>query len=210
MEPSIVFVKLKPVDAERELSVVLQAMRKIREGLVASARVDNFARHVYAFIIRATILTKHMESYHPALLHLLYRIHPMNALPTSELHEFLGFYILDLACRQVDLGTAFGVRYRYKYSDLKVDMLLKALVHGNWWVFRNIGEELNHYQKRLLEWANDRMRKHAIDCLSKSYLKADIAFVEQVMHRTWEELKKENVGWEKDGEIVMIRQIQRK
>ena len=59
------FVKLKPVDAERELSVVLQAMRKIREGLVASARVDDFARRVYVFIVRATILTKHMESYHP-------------------------------------------------------------------------------------------------------------------------------------------------
>lgn len=199
------------VNTDRELSTIMQAMRKLREALVASARRDTFARDVYVFIIRATISAKHMESYHPALLHLLSRIHPVVPLLTSELQEFLGYYILDLACRQADLGSAFAVRYRCAYSDERVDTVLKALVHGNWWVFWRMKDEVNEYQKRLMEWADDQMRKHALECLGRSYLKAEMAFVEKASNRDWENLRKvDKVKWELTGEVVMIRRAQRK
>ena len=208
---AIALVGGESVQTERELATIMQAMRKIREAIVASSRLDTFARDVYVFIIRATILTKHMESYHPALLHLLYRIHPAVALPASGLHEFLGYYILDLACRQADLGTAYVVRYRYGYSDTRVDWVLKALVHRNWSVFWRMRDEMDEHQKRLLQWADDRMRKHALECLGKSYLKADMAYIEKATHRAWQELKKkDNVGWELNGETVMIKRAQRR
>lgn len=132
-------------DSEREVSTIMQAMRKLREALVASARLDPFARDVYVFIIRATIFVRHMESYHPALLHLLSRINPVVPLTATELQEFLGYYILDLACRQADLGSAFAVRFRYAYSDERVDAVLKALVHGNWFVFWRMRDEVSEY-----------------------------------------------------------------
>lgn len=201
----------QPVIMERELSTIMQAMRKLREALVASARLDAFARDVYVFIIRATILVKHMESYHPALLHLLSRIHPAIPLSASELQEFLGYYILDLACRQADMGTAFAVRFRYAYSDERVDLVLKALAHGNWCVFWRMRDEVNEYQRRLIEWAEDQMRKHALECLGRSYLKVDKAFVEKASNRDWENLKRvDKVDWELTGEVIMIRQAQRK
>lgn len=199
------------VDVERELSTIVQAMRKLREALVASARLDAFARDVYVFVIRATIFFRHMESYHPALLHLLSRIHPAVPLLASELQEFLGYYILDVACRQADLGSAFAVRFRYGYSDERVDAVLKALAHGNWWAFWRMRDEMSEYQNRLMEWADNRMRKHALDCLCRSYLKADKAFVEKASNRDWGILKKmDKVEWELTGEVVIIRRTQRK
>lgn len=199
------------VVAERELSTIMQAMRKLREALVASARLDAFARDVYVFLIRVTISVKHRESYHPALLHLLSRIHPAVPLPASEWKEFLGYYILDLACRQANLGAAFAVRFRYAYSDERVDAVLEALTHGNWWVFWKMRDELSEYQRRLLEWADDRMRKHALECLGRSYLKADKVFVEKASDRIWENLRKvDKLNWELTGEVVMFRQTRRK
>lgn len=199
-----------PVQTERELSTIIQAMRKLREGILASGRLDVFARGVYVFIIRATILAKHMESYHPALLHLLYRIHPATPLATSDLHEFVSYYILDLGCRQADLGAAFAVRYRLGYVDERVEMVLKALLHGDWWLFWRMRDRMDEYQKRLMEWADHRVRKHALNCLGKAYLKVDVEYAEEACNRAWGDLKKvDKVEWELDRHVVMIRRVKR-
>lgn len=208
---SMIATNGRSVWKEREFSLVLQAMRKIREGLVASARFDTFARDVYMFIIRSTILVNHMESYHPALLHLLYRIHPAVPLSASELHEFIGYYILDLACRQADIRTAYAVRFQNSYTDKRIEAVLKALVHGNWWAFWKVWEEVDEPQRHLIAYADDRMRKCALECLGKSYLKAEKGFVENASHKEWESLKKtDDVKWELDHDVVMIRRVQRK
>ena len=192
----------------KELSTIMLAMRKVREAIVASSRVDAFALRAYLFIIRATILTKHMESYHPALLHLLRRIHPSSPLSVSEEHEFVGYYILDLACRQSDLAMAYKVRNMYKYKDAKVKIVLEALAHDNWYIFWNIQRSVDGYQKRLMEWVEDDMRRHALKCLGKSYLSAERMYIEQVAGRSWEQLQmKDNVGWELNGDAVTIRRI---
>ena len=63
------------------LTEVLSALRKLREGIVASKRMDEFAVQAYLFCIRLSILVKHPESYHPAILHLLH--HVTTVPPTS-------------------------------------------------------------------------------------------------------------------------------
>src|SRR5439155_7885722 len=80
--------------SEQELSTTLLAMRKLREGIVASQRIDDFAVRAYVYCIRVAILVKHMESYHPALRHLLRNIHPVHPLSGLELQEFVGYLIL--------------------------------------------------------------------------------------------------------------------
>ena len=194
-----------------ELSMVLMAMRKLREAIIASARKDVFALQAYAFIIRATILMRHMESYHPALLHLLRNIHPVTALTASEHQEFVGLYILDLSCRQDDLAAAFKMGCRYNYQNVRVDALLKALVHGNWYAFWKIKPLMSDHQQRLLEYSEEGMRQRALNCLGKSYLSVDRAFLERSARRSWRELEeKSNVHWQLEADVVTIRQIKRK
>lgn len=57
-----------------------------------------------------------------------------------------------------------------------------------------------------MEWGNDDMRKHALKCLGRSYLKAEKTYIEKAAERDWEQLKnQDNVGWELTGQIVTIR-----
>lgn len=199
------------IEDSTDLSVILMAMRKVREAIVASARKDTFALRAYAFIIRATIMMKHMESYHPALLHLLRDIHPVTPLSAFEHHEFVGFYILDVSCRQNDLATAYKVRCRFNYKNVRVGAVLKALVHGDWYAFWKNKTLMSGYQQRLLEHAEDRMRRRALGCLGKSYLNVDRGFLERSTQRRWEELKEEgNIDWQLKEDVVTIRQIKRK
>ncbi|MCJ1225964.1 hypothetical protein MMC12_002613 [Toensbergia leucococca] len=194
----------------QELSTIMLAMRKLREAIVASSRTDSFAQQSYIFIIRATILTMHMESYHPALLHLLRKIHPVTGLSTPDIHEFVGYYILDLACRQDDLAAAYAVRSEYKYRDARIDRVLKALVHDNWVLFWAVGKLVDGYQRHLMGWADDGMRSHALKSLGRSYLSVEKDYVEKSANKEWSMLKeKENVGWQLEGERVTIRRVRR-
>ena len=187
------------------------AMRKIREAIVASARIDVFALKVYVFVIRSTILMGHMESYHPALLHLLHNIHSVVPLVESEHHEFLGYYILDLACRQNDLAAAYRVKSYYKHRDANIEAILKALVHGNWCIFWMLEGLIESRQRRLMQWAGKGMRSHALKCLGKSYPSVDKKYLEKVVRHHWEGLReKEGLGWQLDGDVVTIRRISRK
>ena len=195
----------------KELSTILMAMRKIREAVVSSARMDTFALQAYVFIIRATILAKHMESYHPALLHLLHTIHPVTPLTTVEYKEFVGYYILDLACRQNDLAAAYRVKSCYKYKGNQVETVVKALVHGDWCTFWKIESLVTSHQKRLMEWTRDEMRLRALGCLAKGYLSVDKKYLEKAIHWRWEELlEKKNIGWQLEGDVVIIKRIKGK
>lgn len=195
----------------RELSTIMMAMRKVREAIVASSRADAFALKAYLFIIRTAILARHMESYHPALLHLFCKIHPSSPLSRLEYHEFVGYHILDLACRQNDLAQAYNVRNRTGYRDARVETILHSIVHDNWYKFWNAHKSADNYQKHLMEWHGDNIRKHVIKCLGRSYLVVDKSYVETAAASSWEHLQKEtNLGWELNGEAVTIRRIKMK
>ena len=201
----------RTAEESKDVSVIVQAMRKLREAIVASHRTDAFAQSVYIFIIRATILVGHMESYHPALLHLLNRIHTKTPLSANILQEMLGYHILDLACRQQDLNTAYRVRYSHTVHDLKIDGLLHATTHGNWFAFRKVEGSMDRYQRCLVQAIQIRMRKHALDCMGRSYLSVERNYIEEATHMPWDELRKgHRVSWPVEDSIVIIRQVKRK
>ncbi|KAK8172241.1 hypothetical protein BKA80DRAFT_196739 [Phyllosticta citrichinensis] len=195
-----------------ELEMILSAMRKLREGILSSHRVDRFAQRAYIFIIHASILSRAWESYLPALLHLLQAIHEHTPLTTSEFNEFAGLHILDIACRQGDLATAFRkkskVEYGYHDPTGRVDSLLKALVMDDWVTFWRLSKRVEGYQKRIMEFKEEEIRLHALKCIGRSYFNAERSFIEKCTGRSWEQLVKMNgVGWELqgDGEKVTIR-----
>ncbi|MCJ1330289.1 hypothetical protein MMC10_006972 [Thelotrema lepadinum] len=198
-------------ERNKELGILLMAMRKLREGIVGSGRIDGFAASAYMFIIRAAILTSTFESYHPALLHLLNGIHPHAPLSSSELHEFVGYYVLDLACRLKDFAEAFRVRNRWKYRDEKVEGVLLALVRDDWLSFWTIKDSVDGYQRAFMAWVDDEVRKHALKCLGKTYFTVEKLYVERCGGRGWDDLKALNgVGWELEENKVIIRRIKGK
>ena len=199
----------------RDLATVIAAMRKLREAIVASARVDGFALSVYIFIIHATILTGHMESYHPALLHLLRKILPAHdsaITSRTEPRVYLGFYILDLACRQDDLGGAYHVAHAHGYRDERVKSLLKAIVRGDWCMYWRQQEGLDRYQKRLCQWRDERIMIHALNCLGSTYLSVEKGYVEMVTRQEWtsKRLKDIKPTWELEGNLIIMKRIRKK
>lgn len=191
---------------QKDLSTLMMAMRKLREGIVASKRVDDFSIQAYIFCIRLSILVKNMESYHPAILHLLKRMHTILPLSKAELQEFVGYLVLDLACRQNDLAEAYVVRQKYHLHDAKVDAILQALAHDNYFLFWRIRRSVDGHKAKLMEFAEDGMQKQALICLGRSYLSIDLPSLEEYTNSSWSSLTKvHGVGWRLEGTKVIIR-----
>ncbi|KAI1097612.1 hypothetical protein F4804DRAFT_327151 [Jackrogersella minutella] len=190
------------------LSDVLSALRKLREGIVASKRVDEFAIQVYLFCIRLSVLVKHPESYHPAILHLLRRIQPLHSMTSVEMSEVVGYLVLDTACRRNNLADAFTIRYKYQLRDAKIDAVLDAISHDNYIEFNRLKKRVDGHKVKLLEYAEEGMRKHLLKCFGRAYLSVDLNFLEICADSKWASLTTEDgVGWELDGGKVVIRKV---
>ncbi|KAK0642013.1 hypothetical protein B0T16DRAFT_431589 [Cercophora newfieldiana] len=194
---------------ESDLSHILSALRKLREGIVASKRRDSFATQVYLFAIRLGILVSSYETYHPALLYLLRVIHPSHSLTSTEYHEVVSYLILDAACRRGDLAEAFALRNGHKLKDGKVDGVLRALVRDDWVLWRKMRRSVDGHRAKLMEFAEGQMRGHTLKAFGRSYLSVSLDYLETATFSTWQELREQHgVGWELNGGRVVIRKIQ--
>jgi hypothetical protein len=201
---------LQSPEKKSDLSHILMALRKLREGIVAAKRCDEFAIQAYIFCIRLSVLVKQPESYHPALLYLLRHLHPQKPLSSVELQEVVGYLVLDAACRRRELAEAYSVRQQYKLKDAKVNHALHALAHDNYILFRRVKDAVDGHRARLMEFAEADMRMQTLKAFGRAYLGVDLAFLETVTGRKWEALRKEDgVGWELDDGRVTIRRIKR-
>ncbi len=197
--------RVSNTERPNDMPTILLAMRKLREGVLGSRRRDQFAQRAYMFIIHACILTKSWESYQPALLYLLYSIHPRTPLSAPEVQEFIGYHILDLSCRQYELGEAFAVKREFRHRDRKVNVVLRSLVHDDWVRFWRTRRAVDGYQRAIMEFATERIRLHALKCVGKSYLIVEKSFVERTGDARWEELVQGGVGWQlqETGNVVI-------
>lgn len=195
----------------QELATVLSALRKLREGVTASGRADAFAHRAYFFTIHVSILCRDWASYVPALHTLLYSLHPRNPLSQSQLQEYAGYQILDLACRQGDFAAARETKVRFNHSDRRVEMLLSALVSDNWVQFWRARRGVDGYQRALCGFAEQGVRVNALKVIGKSYLVCDRRWVEDAAGKEWDGLKEDGVGWElEDGGKVIVRRVKPK
>ncbi|KAL4885075.1 hypothetical protein BJY04DRAFT_214954 [Aspergillus karnatakaensis] len=203
--------------AATELSALLLSLRKLREAVLATASSTPiaFSQRVHVFSIKVSIQAQHPPSYYPSLRHLLDNLHTAtNPLPESELKDHLSYLILDYACRQEDLVAAFELRARartqYHFQSREIDQILQAIAHGNWIMFWRVRNEVDSCTRAVMNWAEDRFRRHALKAVGKSYLGADIAWITQGCTGdkawTWEKLvEKEKLGWEREGDRIIIR-----
>ena len=197
---------LQRATLQNEQDKLLMAMRKLREGIIASKRADRFAVEVYVFCIRAGILAKHMESYHPALLHLLQVLYPKVQVSESEHQEFAGYLILDLACRQANYAAGFRASQVYGLQGTKANAVLRTLVHGQYHLFWRINNAASEYEAKIMEYAEDRMRALALRCLERAYFKVDEIYLTRVTAMNLKGLRTVyDLRWEYDGQSIVIR-----
>lgn len=202
------FIPPDNMSSAKDLSGILVALRKLREGIVASNRVDEFSAQAYLFCIRLSVLAKQPESYHAAILHLLHVIHVRHPLTPLEVQEVAGYLVLDTACRRRQLAEAIAIRQQFKLQDEKVNAVLQAIIHDNYVLFRRIQKNVDGHKARLMEWAERDVRIHTLKCLGRTYLSVDFKFLEDVTASKWEDLtRNDGVGWELDKERVIIRKV---
>lgn len=193
---------------QTDLDQILTALRKLREGIVASKRRDEFAAQVYLFAIRLGLLASSYETYHPALLYLLRAIHPAHNLTSTEHQEVVAYLVLDAACRRGDLAEAYSLRNRYRLRDTKVDGILRALVQDDWVLWRKMRRSVDGHRVKLMEFAEPQLRAHALKAFGRSYLSVTVDFLETQTLASWPELQGQHgVGWELSNGRVMIRKI---
>ncbi|KAH7310416.1 hypothetical protein B0I35DRAFT_73101 [Stachybotrys elegans] len=193
---------------DKDISDVLMALRKLREGLVASKRHDEFTVQVYLFCIRVSIMAKQPEAYHPAILRLIRWIHPRCPLTAIELQEVVGYLVLDAACRRGQLAEAFEIRREFQLQNDKINMALKALVHDNYVMFEKMRRVLPGHCARIMEYARKEVRLQTLKCFGRTYMSVELDFLEAATDSAWEDLtKRDGVGWELDGSRVVIRKV---
>jgi len=212
-------VSLEPAE---ELSLILTALRKLREALLAtsaSAPSPAFSQRVHVFNIRLAILALHPESYHASLRYLLMSLHSqVHPLPVSELREMTAYLILDTALRVDNLIEAHAIRVRakqhWKFRDRNVDLILKAVASNNWPLFWRIRNRVDGYVRAIMQWKLETLRMTVLKAIGRSYMKCDVDWI--LKNTTggemgWEELvEKEGVGWLRDGDTAIIRKSKSK
>ncbi|KAJ5793559.1 hypothetical protein N7457_000158 [Penicillium paradoxum] len=201
-----------------ELSTLLLSLRKLREAVLATAATTpaEFSQRVHVFSIRLSILAHHPPSYFPSLRYLLDRLHSTShPLPDSEAQELVSYLILDYACRQGDMLAAYELRARarkeHSFQSQTVDKVLAALMHDNWVLFWQLHNSVDSHMRAVMNWAADRVRRHALKAVGSSYLSVHISWIlggctgdEQSW--TWEKLvEKEKLRWDREGDKIIIK-----
>lgn len=204
-------------DPADELAIILTALRKLREGMLASSRTAPsplFSQRVHVFNIRLAILAHHPESYHASLRYLVTQLHSReHPLPTTELREMLTYLILDTALRLGDLNEAYRLRVQAKaifdYRDRNVDLILKAVVMHDWPLFWLLRGRVDGYVRAIMHWNLEALRSSVLKAVGRSYLKCDVDWILRNAvggELSWDDLvSKENIGWIRDDNIVIIR-----
>ncbi|KAJ5888065.1 hypothetical protein N7495_008106 [Penicillium taxi] len=216
----------KSVPPSMELSTLLLSLRKLREGITASAVTTpiEFSQRVHYFSIRLSILAHHPPSYFPSLRHCLDQLHSAShPFAHSEIKEMYSYLILDYACRQDDMAAAFRLRARarqeYGFQSQNIDRVLLALIHGNWIMFWKVCKKVDSYLHAIMKWAVDRVRRNALKSVGSAYLSVPIDWVlggctGDDESWTWEKLAAaENLKWERekndDDDRIIIRRPRR-
>ncbi|KAL2130668.1 hypothetical protein VTI74DRAFT_6108 [Chaetomium olivicolor] len=138
---------------------------------------------------------------------------PPATLTTLEQSEAISYLILDAACRRGDLAHALHLRRVHSLADARVRTILSALVHDNWVLWRRVKAQVDGYQRRIMEFAEHRVRQHALKAWGRAYLNLPLGVVEREMGLRWAEVRERyGVGWEVDesagdGGKVIIRKV---
>ena len=123
------------------------------------------------------------------------------------------YLVLDLACRQQEIASAFSLRSNSRlhrgYNSRIADEIVAAVVTNNWVAFWGVRRRVDGYVRALMQWTVPSLRRNSLKALGRAYLNCDLVWLLQSTtgaEMSWEELvERENIGWILEGSKVIIR-----
>lgn len=107
-------------------------------------------------------------------------------------------------------------RSKHAIRSQTIDRLLAALMHDNWIVFWNVRKGVDSYMRAVMNWAADRVRRHALKAVGSAYLNVDVRWIVEGCTGdkeswSWEKLVDvERLGWQKEDDKIIIRRPKRR
>lgn len=87
-----------------------------------------------------------------------------------------------------------------------MDAILRALAHDNYFLFWKVKRSVDGHKAKLMEFAEEGVRRQTLKCLGRSYLSIDLPSLEQYTSTGWPSLTRDcGVGWLLEGTKVIIR-----
>lgn len=113
------------------------------------------------------------------------------------------------------MAAAFDLRAKarkeHAFHSQTIDRILAALMHDNWVMFWQVRKSVDSYFRALMNWAVDRIRRHALKAVGSAYLSVHVSWIVggctgDDEDWTWDKLvETDKLGWQKEGEKIIIR-----
>lgn len=146
----------------------------------------------------------HYQTYVPSINYLLKN---KSKLSPAELNEITNIFALHLAHFSNNNSAALRVCHEYASDDLKLQRALKAyrtLDYFTWFKLYRFEKDLLY--QRMMEFGEDRMTKHSLRCIQKSYFQLPKDYIDSVFHVDFETLKSNShCDWTLKDNVVVIR-----
>jgi hypothetical protein len=169
---------------------------KLREALIALRKRDDEAQEILLASARVGILTKHTETYLPALSTLL-------QFPSYPPYV-RGWYALYLLCVLEDFYGYFVFASKNTLEPLYT-RLASSLINGNYIAYTRIIGEASRFDKALIldSPADTRMGERTIKVIGKCYYRVEVPWLNKLRCKTDQWTKEDNM-------YITRRQIQKK
>lgn len=165
---------------------------------------DDFAKSVFLYSVRIATRVGHYQTYVPSVNYLFKH---SSILSKTELNEIATIFSLHLAHFSNDNETALTIQFKYAKDDIKLQRILKAWRTTDYITWLDLYDtEKDVLYHRMMEFGVDKMIKHSIKCIQKSYFQLPNSYINQLFHMDIEALQKGyTCGWELKDNTVVIR-----
>ena len=150
----------------------LFALRKLREGIVASGRHDKFAIDVFERTALYAILADHPESYVPCLKYLLDSLYTT----MEDKHSMENLHLLHL-CSLDTLSDFVTARVEAGERRCTADDVFQAIARNNWLRLTYIRKRANRYERALLQRQERRLTNQALLSIASAYHFIDVEWL---------------------------------
>jgi len=200
---SISKLNLEDKTQKKTIDKTLMSLRKLREALLKYP-CDEFSKSVFLYSIRISTRVGHYQTYIPSINYLLKNL---SILKPAELNEIASVYVLHLAHFSNNNVLALEAFHKYSNDDLKLHQILKAwrtMDYYTWFKLFHAEKDIMYH--KMMSFGKDKMMKHSIKCMQKSYFQLPKSYIEEVFHVGFEELQKDyHCEWALNEQMVVIR-----
>lgn len=197
-------------EVKQQVSRCMSSLRKLREGIISSGRLDDFAIEVFETTVRYAILHNHSETYFPAMQYLQKTLYSRRSrgkscrkeLGQAKIGELLALHM----CSINEYHEALEIGQAAKQlGDWDVTELIRTLMRGNWRKFRELRRHADLLQVHFLDKIAQDFSQSTLARVGAAYLVVDATWLSECCGEQWKEELRER-GWKLDHSRVLIKQ----